>query len=89
MTRCTVTAIAPDGRRTSCVVEAKSLYQAVFAYNYKAVSDPSLIRPLPDNHTVFEVQPEGRDITHCTWAQVNAWAKREAQRAPRRIPRSR
>ena len=32
--RCLVTAIAPGGHRTSCEVEAASLYRAVFAYKF-------------------------------------------------------
>jgi len=80
MNRCTVTAIAPDGQRTSCEVEAASRNRAVFAYNYRAVSDSALIRPLPDNGIVFEVTPEGGEVLRCTWAEVCAWGNREAAR---------
>jgi len=46
-------------RPTSCQVETVSRNSAVFAYNYHAISDFGLIRPLPDNGIVFEVTPEG------------------------------
>jgi hypothetical protein len=88
MKRCIVTAIAPDGRRTSCEVEAESRNRAVYAYNYQAVSDHNLIRPLPDNDTVFEVMPEGGELLRCTWAEVCASARREAARVHARQSRN-
>jgi len=80
MKRCTVTAIAPDGRRTSCEVQATSRNYAVFAYNARAISDPKLIPPLPDTGIVFEVTFEGRETMRVSRA-ATAWPKREAARS--------
>jgi hypothetical protein len=83
MKRCVVTAIAPDGRRTSCEVEAKSRNHAVLAYNYQAISDHALIRPLPDNKTVFDVTPEAGDTLRVSWAEVMDWASQKPMPVPR------
>jgi hypothetical protein len=80
MTRCTVTAIAPDGRRSTIEVEAKSRNNAVFVYNYRA-TDHKLIRP--DFSTVFEITPAGGQTLRVTWRQVMDWANAQAPRSNR------
>ena len=62
---CTVTAIAPDGRRSTIEVEAKSRNHAAIAYNYRATSEHTLIRP--DFSTVFEITPAGGETLRVTW----------------------
>jgi hypothetical protein len=78
---CTVTAIAPDGRRSTIEVEAKSRNNAVFVYNYRA-TDPALLRP--DFSTVFEITPKGGETLRVTWRQVMDWANAKAARSTAR-----
>jgi hypothetical protein len=76
---CTVTAIAPDGRRSTIEVEAKSRNNAVFVYNYRASTDPALLRP--DFSTVFEITPAGGQTLRVSWRQVMDWANRQGVRS--------
>lgn len=74
-----VTAIAPDGQRSSIEVEAKSVNYAAIEYNYRAVcAHQGLI--VPNRETVFEVEVAGK--VHLTnWATVLKWAAKEAEDA--------
>jgi hypothetical protein len=85
--RCTVDAIAPDGRRTSCEVEVTSRNSAVVAFNCKAVGDAALIRPLPDNGTVFEVTPSGGTTQRVSSSEVLLGRIENIARARRTRPR--
>jgi hypothetical protein len=62
--RCIVTAIAPDGRRSTIEVEAKSRNYAAIHYNYRPTSDHTLIRP--DFSTLFEITLEGGEMLRVT-----------------------
>lgn len=74
---CTVTAITPDGRRTTLGVDARSINTAAIEYNYKAVGNPgALIVPAFD--TTFEIEA-GRMVQQTSWVKVLDWADRMAQ----------
>jgi hypothetical protein len=80
---CTGTAIAPDGRRSMIEVEAKSRNNAVFVYNYRASTDPTLLRP--DFSTVFEITPACQRHLKISeyrnhWAVPEGWADKRNQR---------
>jgi hypothetical protein len=72
MKTCTVAAIAPDGRRSTIEVDAKSRNHAAILFNYQATSDHTLLRP--DFSTAFEITPTGGEMLRLTWARVMAWA---------------
>lgn len=79
MKRCTVTAIAPDGRRSTIEVEAKSRNHAAILFNYQATSDHALVRP--DFSTVFEITPAGGEMMRVTWREVMRWANAHGARS--------
>ena len=59
MATVTVTLIAPDGRRHAVTVEAKSLYTAIFQYNYLS-HDPPRGLPKPDPSSVWRTSRPGK-----------------------------
>jgi hypothetical protein len=77
--RCIVTAIAPNGRRSTIEVEAKSRNHAAILFNYQATSDHTLIRP--DADTLFEITPADGETLRTTWRRVMDWANAQGARS--------
>jgi hypothetical protein len=75
MPNCRITAIAPDGQRSTIEVEAKSLYRAVFIYNAQAVTVKALNLLVPERDTVFEVEVGGK-VYSTTFGRAMDWANR-------------
>jgi hypothetical protein len=82
MASVTVTLIAPDGQRHAVTVKAKSLYAAIFEYNYLSHVDAKSL-PRPDRSSVFEVQREGGLVRRVTYGVALDWANRVAEERAR------
>jgi len=78
---CGVTAIAPDGRRSTLEVEARSLNYAAIEYNYRAVGNSQGL-VVPNRETLFEIDANGT-LHRTSWDRVLNWAAEVARQAIR------